>query len=313
VVKLVLNLCPLLQRRYGIENVIASDLKRSPSTIPNSTNKHDCFQYADVTNFDQLAKIVADNNVTCVFHLAALLSAVGEQQPKLAIKVNNQGVENVLELARLYDLKIFIPSTIAAFGPTSPQNNTPDLTIMRPTTVYGLTKVYNELLGEYYHRRYNVDFRSLRYPGIISSRSMPGGGTTDYAVWIYHQALKEGKYECFLSQNTLLPMMFMDDCLDATLQLMDAEDKQLKQRVYNVAGISFTPDEQVRTIKKYLPKFQVTYAPDFRQKIADTWPKSLDDSMARKDWQWKPKFDLDGITRQMLSDLKNMYGVNITL
>jgi len=310
------ELVPYLRKRYGFENVFFSDLKQPSSTVSSGNggkSNSDGFFYADVTNFDQLAKIVVENRVTWVFHLAALLSAIGEQQPKTAMSVNNTGTENILELARVYGLKVCVPSTIAAFGPTTPQDNTPNLTIMRPTTIYGITKVYNELLGEYYHRRYGVDFRSLRYPGVISSRSMPGGGTTDYAVWIYHQALKEGKYSCFLSQNTLLPMMFMDDCINATIQLMEADNKNLSQRVYNVAGVSFTPEQQTRTIQKYLPKFQIKYEPDFRQQIADTWPKSLDDSVARKDWQWKPKFDLEGITKQMLVDLKDMYGVNIKI
>ncbi|ETO27343.1 threonine dehydrogenase [Reticulomyxa filosa] len=235
------ELVPFLRKKYGVENVIASDLK--------AVSKHGegPFYYADVTNFDQLAKNFKKKQYF-THHIKQMVTkkkvsggkqrnmAVGEQQPKLAIKVNNQGVENILELAKMHNLRIMIPSTIAAFGPTTPQDNTPNLTIMRPTTIYGwvffllfcITKVYNELLGEYYHRRYNVDFRSLRYPGIISSRSMPGGGTTDYAVWIYHQALKEGRYECFLSENTLLPMMFMDDCLNATLQIMEADNKKLR-------------------------------------------------------------------------------------
>lgn len=307
------ELIPFLQDRYGIENVVSSDVKIPPTLhkLPSSSkqNEHGTFVYCDVTDFDQIARVVLEHRIDWIFHLAALLSAVGEQQPKLAIKINNIGTENILELSRLNNIRVYIPSSIAAFGPTTPQNKTPNLTIQRPTTIYGITKVYNELLGEYYFRRYGVDFRSLRYPGIISSKSMPGGGTTDYAVEIYHQALLKKKYKCFLSSDAMLPMMYMPDCIKATIQLMEADNSKLTERVYNVAGMSFTPKQVYESIKKHIPSFDITYEPDFRQNIAKTWPYSLDDDIARKDWQWSPDYDLENMTLDMLNTLSQTYNI----
>lgn len=199
----------------------------------------------------------------------------------------------MLELAKEYNLKVFIPSTIAVFGPTTPKYQTQDLTILQPTTIYGITKVHQELMGAYYHARYGVDFRSLRYPGIISAKSTPGGGTTDYATEIFHSALQYGKYECFLEKDTALPMMYMPDCIKATWQLMMAPDQNLTQRTYNVAAMTFTPNDLAETLRKFLPKFEMTCRPDFRQEIAKTWPITIDDIRAQKDWKWEPDFQLE--------------------
>lgn len=296
------ELLNVLRQRYGVENVYGSDIQKPGPTFPKGP-----FVFADVTNYDALAKIVVENRIDWVIHLASLLSAVGEKNPQLAIKLNARGIENVLELARTYQLRVFAPSTIAVFGPSSPRVNTPDTCIMRPTTIYGTTKVYLELLGEYYHNKYGVDFRSVRYPGVISNVGMPGGGTTDYAVEIYHEAIKNNKYTCFLSQNTEMPMMYMPDCLEAVVQLMETAPDRLTQRVYNVTGMSFTPAEVYASIRKHRPSFTIDYKPDFRQAIADTWPKSLDDSQARKDWAWSPKYDLERMTVDMLNVLHQRY------
>jgi threonine 3-dehydrogenase len=206
----------------------------------------------------------------------------------------------------LHKLSVFAPSTIAVFGPDTPKDATPNSTIMRPTTIYGTTKVYLELLGEYYHRKFNVDFRSLRYPGIISAESPPGGGTTDYAVEIFYDVLRGKEYNCFLRDDSALPMMYMTDCLKATIDIMEASPAQLKSRVYNVTGCSFTPKEIAAAIQKHEPNFKIKYAPDFRQAIADSWPKSIDDSQAKKDWNWKPEYDLDKMVSKMLTRLREL-------
>eukprot|EP00455_Lapot_gusevi_P057838 TRINITY_DN996_c0_g1_i1.p1 TRINITY_DN996_c0_g1~~TRINITY_DN996_c0_g1_i1.p1 ORF type:complete len:353 (+),score=75.37 TRINITY_DN996_c0_g1_i1:51-1109(+) len=289
------ELVSLLRVKYGADRVVASDVKEPPKNFSAGP-----FSQCDVLNMDNLARLVLENDITCIVHLASLLSAIGERNPQVAMKVNARGIENVLELAREQKLTVYAPSTIAAFGPSTPRDMTPNETIMRPTTMYGVTKVYLELLGEYYHQKYNVDFRSLRYPGVISSDTMPGGGTTDYAVEIYIEALKHGRYTCFLKEDTALPMMYMPDCLKATIKLMEAPASRLTKRVYNVTGMSFTPAQVAESIRKYIPHFEISYQPDFRQNIADTWPKSLDDSLARADWDWKPEYDLDSMTKHML-------------
>jgi len=299
------ELVTYLRDRYDNKSIIASDVKMPSGD--NALLEKGPFVYMDVTDYSQIARIVVEYRINCVIHLAALISAVGEKNPQLAMKVNNLGTENVLEVARVNELKVYVPSTIAAFGPSTPRVNTPNMCVMRPTTVYGITKVYNELLGEYYCRRYGVDFRSLRYPGIISNKAMPGGGTTDYAVEIYHEAIKNKSYNCFLKDDTMLPMMYMPDCLKATCMMLEADSSKLKSRVYNVTAISFTPKQVYDSIKKYIPDMKIEYKPDFRQAIADSWPKSIDDTEARNDWDWKPEYDLDFMTKDMLDALRKKY------
>ncbi len=232
-------------------------------------------------------------------------TAIGERNPSLALRVNTQGIQNVLELASLHKLRVYSPSTIAVFGPSTPRYDTPDLTVCRPTTMYGITKVHQELLGDYYHSKFGVDYRSLRYPGVISYNSMPGGGTTDYAVEIFHAALTRGRYECFLAGDATLPFIYMPDCLDATFQLMTAPEEQLTQRTYNVTAMSFSPVDLYEAIKQEIPSFVMDIHPDFRDGIAKTWPVSIDDGPARKDWAWAPKYDLQAMTREMLDILSD--------
>lgn len=238
-------------------------------------------------------------------------AAIGERNPGLALKVNTHGIQNVLELAAAHDLAVYAPSTIAVFGSSTPRHNTPDDTIMRPTTMYGITKVHQELLGQYYADRYHVDYRSLRYPGIISANSPPGGGTTDYAVEIFSAALQTGHYNCFLAHDAALPMMYMPDCLEATWQLITAPRNGLKQTTYNVTAESFTPHQLAEAIQKRLPHFSITYSPDFRDEIAKTWPASIDDSAARAQWGWRPKYDLQAMVDDMLRKLAPKYKVQL--
>jgi threonine 3-dehydrogenase len=292
-----------LRTRYGGSNVIATDVRP-----PADASTDGQFLYADVMQSEGLAKIIVENRVTWIIHLASLLSATGEQNPQLAMKLNSRGIENVLELARQYNLRVFAPSTIAVFGITTPKDSTPDLTVMRPSTIYGVTKVYLELLGEYYASKYGVDFRSVRYPGIISNLAMPGGGTTDYAVEIYHEAIKKNSYSCFLRENTAMPMLYMPDCLDGVIQFMETPRAKLSQSVYNLTSFSFTPEQLAKSIQKFRPGFTIDYKPDFRQRIADSWPRSIDDSIARKDWGWNPKFTVDSMTQDMLKVLAKKYG-----
>jgi nucleoside-diphosphate-sugar epimerase len=288
-----------LRTIYGGENVIASDKCDNASKKIKSSGP---FEKLDVLNYNEIDQIIDKHQVDAIVHLAAILSAVGEKNPMLAWNVNINGLINVLELAREKKLlRVLIPSSIAAFGPTTPVENTPQKTILKPTTMYGVTKVAGELLADYYVSKYGIDVRGLRYPGIISNETMPGGGTTDYAVAIYYEAVKSGKYECFLSENTNLPMMYMPDCLKATLDLFHADYTKLKNHSdFNVAAFSVTPKLMAESIKKYMPEFEITYKPDFRQAIADSWPNSIDDSCARAEWGWQPAFDLDSMTQDML-------------
>ena len=261
---------------------------------------------ADVTDAATLERIVKKYEIDTVFHLVSLLSATGEQQPNLAWDVNMQGLKIVLDLAIKYKMRVFWPSSIAAFGPTTPRDLTPQKTILEPTTMYGVTKVAGELLCQYYFLKYGVDVRSVRYPGLISWKAQPGGGTTDYAVAIFHEAIAKGTYECFVKKDTILPMMYMDDAIRGTLQLMDANPKKLTVRTsYNLAAMSFRADELAAEIQKHVP-CKVTYRPDHRQKIADSWPRSINDSQARKDWGWKPKVNLAMMTKEMLKYLRHV-------
>jgi len=284
----------VLRKKYGAENVIATDIKKPTKA---SFLRDGPFLYANVTDYASLAQVVVEHKIDWLIHNSSILSATGELNPQLALDVNVKGIQNALELAKNHNLRVLAPSTIAVFGPSTPKDNTPDSTIMRPTTMYGLTKVHLELLGEYYHSRYGVDFRSLRYPGVISAEALPGGGTTDYAVDIFYYALRNKSYECFLREDSALPMMFMSDTIKATIQLLEAPREKLTQCVYNVHGLTFTPKELYESIRSHITDFKISYNPDFRQKIADSWPHSLDDSAARKDWGWNPEYDIDKITK----------------
>ncbi|MDN3678318.1 L-threonine 3-dehydrogenase [Flavobacterium paronense] len=290
-----------LRSLYGNDNVIASDIRKLNNDIVNKG----IFEVVNALDYNQIEHLIEQYQITDVYLMAALLSATAEKNPAFAWDLNMNSLFHVLNLAKAKKIKkIFWPSSIAVFGPTTPKDNTPQYTIMEPTTVYGISKQTGERWCEYYHHIYGVDVRSIRYPGLISWSTEPGGGTTDYAVDIYHKALKEGKYECFLSEQTALPMMYMDDAIRATIEIMQAPSELIKIRSsYNLSGISFTPAEIAAEIKKHIPEFTISYKPDFRQKIADSWPASIDDSMARKDWNWKHKFDLASMTKEMLEHL----------
>lgn len=291
-----------LRSMYGVDNVIASDIRKLNIDIVNEG----IFEVVNALDYNQIEHLVEQYQITDVYLMAALLSATAEKNPAFAWDLNMNSLFHVLNLAKAKKIKkIFWPSSIAVFGPTTPRNNTPQYTIMEPTTVYGISKQTGERWCEYYHHVYGVDVRSIRYPGLISWSTEPGGGTTDYAVDIYHKALKKGNYECFLSENTALPMMYMDDAIRATIEIMQAKDEDVKIRSsYNLAGVSFTPREIALEIKKHIPNFSISYKPDFRQKIADSWPASIDDSAAQNDWNWKHNFDLASMTVEMLENLK---------
>lgn len=291
-----------LRKEYGNDNVIASDIRKLNNDIVNNG----IFEVVNALDYNQIEHLVEQYQITDVYLMAALLSATAEKNPAFAWDLNMNSLFHVLNLAKAGKIKkIFWPSSIAVFGPTTPRENTPQYTIMEPTTVYGISKQTGERWCEYYHDQYGVDVRSIRYPGLISWTTEPGGGTTDYAVDIYHKALKKGRFECFLSEHTKLPMMYMDDAINATVQIMQAPTDSVKIRSsYNLAGVSFTPEEVALEIKKHLPNFKITYQSDFRQKIADSWPASIDDSSARTDWGWHHQFDLASITKEMLENIK---------
>jgi len=291
-----------LRKIYGVENVIASDVRK----LNNSVVNDGIFEVVNALDFNQIQELVEKYKITDVYLMAALLSATAEKNPAFAWDLNMNSLFHVLNLAKDGKIqKIFWPSSIAVFGPTTPKDNTPQFTVMEPSTVYGISKQAGERWAEYYHNIYGVDIRSIRYPGLISWTSPPGGGTTDYAVDIYYKALENASYECFLSENTGLPMMYMDDAIRATIQIMQAPKEQIKIRSsYNLSAISFTPKKIAAEIKKHIPDFTITYNPDFRQKIADSWPSSIDDSRAREDWGWNHEFDLDKMTQVMLENLK---------
>ena len=287
-----------LRKIHGNDQVISSDLK-------DDDGSDQPYEKLDVLDKNALFEIIKKHNVKQVYLLAALLSATAEKNPAFAWKLNMESLFHVLDLAKEGVIKqIYWPSSIAVFGPTTPRVNTPQYTIMEPSTVYGISKQAGERWCEYYHKKFNVDVRGVRYPGLIGYKSLPGGGTTDYAVDIFHQALKSGKYECFLQEDTALPMMFMEDAINATIQLMQADASKLSVwSSYNLSGISFTPAEIAAEIRQRIPNFSVTYKPDFRQQIADSWPKSIDDSVAQKDWGWKTKYNLGTMVETMLKNI----------
>jgi len=291
-----------LRQKYGNENVVATGRKTKPSDTLFESGP---FEYMDVTNKESLKEVVETYDIDTMYNMAAILSAVGEKNPQLCWNVNINGLIHILDVALEYEMaRIFVPSSIAAFGPQTPKENTPQETILKPTTMYGVSKVAGELLGDYYFQKFGLDVRGMRYPGIISSETLPGGGTTDYAVEIFYEAIKNKKYTCFVKETTRLPMMYMPDCIKATLDLMDADISKLKHHCdYNVTAMSFSAGELAEEITKHIPEFTCTYKPDFRQNIADSWPQSIDDSCARKEWNWKPSFDLSKMTKDMIKVL----------
>ena len=292
-----------LREKHGGDHVIASDIREGNDELMQSGP----FEILDATNYDALEEVIAYYEISEVYLMAAMLSATAEKFPMRAWNLNMNTLFNVLNLAKDKKIdKIFWPSSIAVFGPNTPKDDTPQNTSMEPSTVYGISKQSGERWCEYYFNKFNVDVRSIRYPGLISWKTMPGGGTTDYAVEIYHKALAEKSYTCFLEEDTKLPMMFMDDAIRATLQIMEAPEEDIKERsAYNLAAMSFTPKEMSESIKAVIPEFKITYEPDFRQEIANSWPSSIDDGKAQKDWNWKAEFDLEKTTKAMLENLKN--------
>ena len=299
------ELIPRLRSLYGKENVVASDL-RDPIVDDG------LFIRLDVTDAESIVKIVNEYDVDAIIHLAALLSASGEQRPHLAWKINISGLYNVLEVARMKSLKrVFHPSSIAVFGPETPRERTPQETILRPKTMYGITKVTGELLGDYYHHKWGVDVRGIRFPGVISNIAPPGGGTTDYAVEIFYEAVRTGKYTCFLKPDSTLPMIYMPDCLRSVVELLEADASRLRHHTdFNLSALSFSPAELAIEIKKHIPEFTIDYKPDYRQAIADSWPKDIDDSAAREEWGWRPEYDLSAMAGDMLKILRKRLGIN---
>jgi len=292
------DLIIVLQNKYGKDNVIAVDIN-VPDDFDGISEK------LDILDQEKLIACVEKYQITEIYHLVSLLSATGEQNPTFAWRLNVEGLKIILDIAVKKNIKVFWPSSIAAFGPTTPRDNTPQNTILEPTTMYGVTKVSGELLCRYYHQKFGLDIRTLRYPGLISWKAEPGGGTTDYAVAIFYEALQKGKYECFVSADTILPMMYMDDAIRGTLELMNIPREQIgTYKPYNFSAISFKAQEIANELRKHVP-CQVTYNPDKRQQIADSWPMSIDDSEARKDWGWQHHYDLPKMVEEMYSKLKN--------
>ncbi|MBD3382034.1 MAG: NAD-dependent epimerase/dehydratase family protein [candidate division Zixibacteria bacterium] len=291
-----------MRKKYGAENVIATDIR-----MPSDTKLRDSgpFEFLDCLDPHHITRVMQIYQIDTIFHLASILSAVGESKPNQAWKTNVDGLYNMLEAARQYHCALFFPSSIGAFGPSTPKDKTPQDTIQRPQTIYGISKVTGELLCDYYHNRFGLDTRGLRFPGLISYETEPGGGTTDYAVEIYFEALKHRKYTCYLEQDTYLDMMYMPDAVGAMISLMEADPANLKHRnAFNVTAMNFTPAEVAEAIKKHIPEFEIDYKVDpVRQEIADSWPNSLDDSAAREEWGWDPKFDLEAMTSDMLEKL----------
>ncbi|NOR33291.1 MAG: NAD-dependent epimerase/dehydratase family protein [Bacteroidales bacterium] len=293
-----------LRKHYGSGHVFATDIKQAPSDVIEGGP----FQILDVMDDKQLIHFIIRHKITQIYHLAAVLSGNAEKLPTQAWNINMESLMNILEVAKMVEevKKVFWPSSIAVFGPTTPRTHTPQLTVMEPVTVYGISKMAGERWCDYYFSRYGVDVRSIRYPGLISYKTEAGGGTTDYAVEIYYEAIRNGNYECFLTADTALPMLFMPDAIQATIQLMETERSQLSiHSAYNLGGMSITPDQVYRAIRKKIPGFTISYKPDFRQAIADTWPQSVDDSLASKDWGFKQNYDLEKMTGIMLKEIRN--------
>ncbi len=295
-----------LRKRHGGDNVVAAGHRRKPSEKLLESGP---FEYINVTNRESIKKAVKNHDIDTIYHLAAVLSAVGEEKPQLAWNVNTNGLYNVLEIAKELDLfRIFCPSSIAVFGPEISRVNTSQDTVLIPRTMYGITKVSGELLCNYYFLRSGLDVRGVRYPGIISSETLPGGGTTDYAVEIFYEAIKNKRYTCFVREDTVLPMMYMPDCIKAAIDLMETNPSRIKCRTsYNVTGMSFSAGELAAEIRRHIPEFECEYNPDFRQKIADSWPMSIDDSVAREEWGWKPTYDLATMTKDMIEKLTKRF------
>jgi nucleoside-diphosphate-sugar epimerase len=291
-----------LRKIYGNDNVLATGRKTKPSKKLLNSGP---FEFIDITARDTVEKVVEEYDIDTIYNMAAILSAVGEEKPLLCWNVNINGLYNIMEIARDYEMtRVFEPSSIAVFGPETPQDNTPQETVLKPKTMYGVTKVCGELLGDYYFKRFNLDVRGIRYPGIISSETLPGGGTTDYAVEIFYEAIKNKNYTCFVKEDTVLPMMYMPDCIKGTIDLMVADISKLKHHCdFNLTAMSFSVGDLVYEIQKHIPDFKCHYKPDFRQAIADTWPRSIDDSAAREEWGWKPKYDISTMTIEMLDKL----------
>ena len=295
-----------LRKKYGNDNVLATGRKTKPSDELLNSGP---FEFIDITVRETVEKVVDEYNIDTIYNMAAILSAVGEEKPLLCWNVNVNGLYNILEIAREREMmRVFVPSSIAVFGPETPRENTPQETILKPKTMYGVTKVAGELLGDYYFKKFELDVRGIRYPGIISSETLPGGGTTDYAVEIFYETIKNKKYTCFVEKNTVLPMMYMPDCIKGTIDLMETDISKLKHHCdFNLVAMSFSAGELANEIKKHIPEFKCEYKPDFRQNIADTWPMSIDDSAARREWGWKSKYDLATMTADMLEKLGKRY------
>jgi nucleoside-diphosphate-sugar epimerase len=295
-----------LREKYGNENVIACGRKTVPSEKLFNSGP---FEYIDITQRETVENVVKKYDIDTIYNMAAILSAKGEEKPIQCWNVNINGFYNIIEIAHEYKMvRVFVPSSIAVFGPETPRQNTPQETVLKPKTMYGVTKVVGELLGDYYFNKFGLDVRGIRYPGIISSETLPGGGTTDYAVEIFYKAIKEKKYTCFLKKDTVLPMMYMPDCIKATIDLMEVDISKLKHHCdFNITSMSFSAGTLADEIKKHIPEFKCEYKPDFRQAIADSWPQSIDDTPARKEWNWKPSYDLESMTIDMLKKLENRH------
>ena len=298
------DLIPELQKIYGESHVIASDIVEKRNLKKAIWIESVPYEHLNILDSERLGALIRKYKITQVYLLAAILSAKGESNPKFAWRLNMEGLINVLEAAKTFEIKVFWPSSIAVFGPNSPLIDTPQETPMNPITIYGISKVAGENWGAYYHLKHGVDIRSIRYPGLISYKALPGGGTTDYAVDIFYKALQKGSYTCFISKDLALPMMYMPDAIRATLELMEAPaDKISIRSSYNLAGMSFSPAQLAEEIQKHLPAFSIDYAPDFRQEIAESWPRSVDDSQSQQDWGWQAAYDLGKMTKDMLGNL----------